>query len=186
MINREGNRHEADRSAYPSHHTISQIEATLTISPGFIQRYESICIPRWVPKTRKERQGFATAMRKRPTTAESVLNRQLRWLRKDVARTFGKSAMLYNRQQLKCGYILDFYLLRCRLAVEVDGSYHNTKQQKEYDERRDRRLARAGIKTLHFTNEEVVKDVVRVGEEIRRAAMARFTPMHKRRKRKKP
>jgi len=160
---------------------IAKMESKFTLSPNFIDHYENYTSSRAGPKSRKEKQGFAATMKRHPTRAESVLNKELRWLRKEVARTCGKSAMLYNRQQVKGGYILDFYLLRCRLAIEVDGPYHNTTRQRAYDKRRDTRLAKIDVKTMRFTNEEVLNDVVMVGETIRKEAMMRFVPQHKRR-----
>lgn len=146
------------------------------------QHYEKSNASRWRPKTKKERQGFAAAMRRRPTEEEYMLNKELRWLKRDVKRRTGKAILLYTRQQLKCGYILDFYFKRCRLAVEVDGPYHNTKRQRAYDERRDERLAKAKIKTLRFTNQEVMDDPIKIADIIYKEAVVRYSPKKKRRK----
>jgi len=122
--------------------------------------------------TRKERVGYSQAMRRNPTRAEHRLHKHLRWMRNHVGKK-GKQLMMYTRQKLKREYILDFYFTRCRLAVEVDGGYHNTKKQKEYDLRRDERLAAIGIKTMRFTNEEVMDDLVVVAEKIYEEAKTR-------------
>lgn len=51
--------------------------------------------------------------------------------------------------------ILDFYLPASKLAVECDGSAHRT--TKKYDAERDEFLESLGIKTIRFTNSEVLK-----------------------------
>jgi len=115
--------------------------------------------------TRKQRVGYSIAMRRKPTRAEYKLHKHLRWMRNHVGKK-GKQLLMYTRQKLKREYILDFYFLRCRLCVEVDGASHSTKKQKEYDIRRDERLADIGIKTIRVTNEEVMKDVRGVADKI--------------------
>jgi len=115
--------------------------------------------------TRKERIAFAAGMRRRPTRSEYRLHNHMRWMRNHVGKK-GKQLMMYTRQKLRCGYILDFYFLRCKLCVEVDGGSHNTKKQKAYDLQRDERLAGIGVKTMRFTNDEVMKHVDIVAEKI--------------------
>jgi very-short-patch-repair endonuclease len=56
------------------------------------------------------------------------------------------------------GYILDFYLPEYKLCVEIDGKGHAAAFQRQYDAIRDSCLAKRGIRTIRFTNEEV-KDV---------------------------
>jgi very-short-patch-repair endonuclease len=51
---------------------------------------------------------------------------------------------------------VDFYISSARLAIEVDGSAHDT--QKSYDAGRDRwLLGTYGVRTLRLTNDEVVR-----------------------------
>ncbi|ACK66239.1 protein of unknown function DUF559 [Rippkaea orientalis PCC 8801] len=68
-------------------------------------------------------------------------------------------------------FILDFYCPSCKLAIEIDGSSHDTKQ--EYDQVRTEKLAQYGYRVLRFTNEEVMTDLSRVLAEIEKVA---FTP----------
>ena len=133
--------------------------------------------------TREERIVFSSGMKRRPTKAESVLNRQLRWMKSYVGKK-GQSVLLYSRQKLKLEYILDFYLVRCRLCVEVDGSSHSPKKQQEYDKRRDQRLEAIGIKTIRFTNEEVIASPLEVVDKIYKEALLRFAPKHKKTKKR--
>jgi len=122
--------------------------------------------------TRKERVGFSKRMKGNPTPAEYRLHKHLRWMKNHVGKK-GKQLLIYTRQKLVLEYILDCYFLRCRLAVEVDGGYHKTTKQQEYDKRRDRRLAAIGIRTIRFTNEEVMRDVPGVADSIFRVAQER-------------
>jgi len=121
--------------------------------------------------TRKQRVGYSIAMRRKPTCAEYKLHKHLRWMRNHVGKK-GKQLLIYTRQKLKREYILDFYFLRCGLCVEIDGASHSTKKRKEYDMRRDERLADIGIKTIRFTNEEVMKDVRGVADKIYKETIA--------------
>jgi very-short-patch-repair endonuclease len=51
-------------------------------------------------------------------------------------------------------YILDFYIPKYKLAIEIDGIQH--KSNKDYDNLRTKRLKSVGIrKVLRFTNYEI-------------------------------
>src|SRR6202040_3803920 len=52
----------------------------------------------------------------------------------------------FRRQHPVGPYILDFYCPSAHLAIEVDGSAHDTASQVQYDERREARLGKHGIK----------------------------------------
>ncbi len=56
-------------------------------------------------------------------------------------------------------YISDFLAPSLRLAVEVDGGYHGSKQQRVRDERRDREFRRLGYAVMRFPASEVMCDV---------------------------
>ncbi len=68
----------------------------------------------------------------------------------------------FRCQQVLFGYIIDFYAPRYMLAVEIDGGYHNSPDQKIYDTIRTQKLNNKGISVLRFTNEEVLNDPLRV------------------------
>lgn len=65
-------------------------------------------------------------------------------------------------------FVADFYCHKARLIVELDGKIHLGKDEREYDVNREAVLKRFGIKVLRFTNEEVIKDIEKVIEEIKR------------------
>ena len=70
------------------------------------------------------------------------------------------------------GFIIDFEIIskgnpktkgwksaKRKIAVEIDGEYHNTKEQKEKDNARSKTLNGAMYKVIRFTNEEVKDDM---------------------------
>ena len=61
----------------------------------------------------------------------------------------------FRRQHSIGGYIVDFYCPSRKLVIEIDGSQHNKKDAKEYDEIRTNFLKGLDIKVLRFTNLEV-------------------------------
>jgi very-short-patch-repair endonuclease len=65
-------------------------------------------------------------------------------------------------------FVADFYCHKAKLIIEVDGEIHLGRKEKEYDENREAVLKRLGIKVLRFTNEEVINDMEKVVEEIRK------------------
>ena len=77
------------------------------------------------------------------------------------------------RRQFSVGpYILDFYAPELKLAIELDGYYHQTEDGLRHDYYRDAFLKSSGITLLRFENEyvfrsqSIVLDVLR--EEIKR------------------
>ncbi len=103
--------------------------------------------------------AFARELRQKQTEPEELLwqllrNRQLNKLK-------------FRRQHpLKAGFILDFYCAESKLAVEVDGGYHNSEKQKKYDAERTKIIGEYGISVIRFTNEEVLNCTQEVLERI--------------------
>ena len=65
----------------------------------------------------------------------------------------------FRRQHGVGPYILDFYCPAVRLAVELDGSVHDSPGRAEYNAARTRALAAEGIRVLRFRNESVRDDL---------------------------
>ena len=63
-------------------------------------------------------------------------------------------------------YILDFYCPQIRLAVEVDGDQHQ--EAIEYDQERERYLVDLDIKTIRYRNAEIMYNIKKVVEDIRK------------------
>lgn len=61
----------------------------------------------------------------------------------------------FRRQHPVGPYILDFYCAAARLAVEVDGRYHEHPDQIAHDRRRTRWLASQGIRVMRIAAHDV-------------------------------
>ena len=72
----------------------------------------------------------------------------------------------FRRQHGIGHYIVDFYCPEMKLVVEVDGSHHNKKDYKEYDQGRDQELGNLGLTVLRFRNQEILGDIKGVIREI--------------------
>ena len=85
----------------------------------------------------------AADMRRHPTPFEIIMWRY-------VSRS-QLSGFKFRRQHVIVPFIVDFFCPTKCLAVEIDGNTHRI----ETDRARDYQLAKQGVRTLHFTNEEV-------------------------------
>lgn len=81
-------------------------------------------------------------MKKYPTRAELQANLLL-----------SQTPFRYLTQVVFGFYIIDFVIPQKLLAIEVDGSSHDNKE--EYDARRDAFIKESGLKILHIKNEEL-------------------------------
>ena len=89
----------------------------------------------------------AKKLRDSATEPENVLWEALRNKRLDGYK--------FRRQHPLAIYIADFYCHELKLVIEVDGGYHQTKEQLILDKRRTDDIAFQGLKLIRFTNEEV-------------------------------
>jgi very-short-patch-repair endonuclease len=94
---------------------------------------------------------FARQNRKASTEAENILWNHLRARR--------LRGFKFRRQHPLADFIADFYCMQCNLIVEIDGGYHNQRDQEEYDRGSGRTylLNELGIRVIRFTNEEVIE-----------------------------
>jgi very-short-patch-repair endonuclease len=106
----------------------------------------------------------ARELRQRMTRAEAALWQALR------RKPWG---IKFRRQHPVGAYILDFYCNSASLAIEIDGSYHEGTEQMEADTSRSLALRDRSIHIVRFTNDEVLADLPRVLEAIRREVAAR-------------
>jgi very-short-patch-repair endonuclease len=63
----------------------------------------------------------------------------------------------WYRQYSVGKFVLDFYCPKRKLAVELDGGIHFTKDRPVYDQNRSVYLREHGIEVRRFRNEEVLK-----------------------------
>ena len=59
----------------------------------------------------------------------------------------------FDRQRIIGNYIVDFYVKRLGIVIEIDGSSHDEKE--EYDIERDSFLRGLELDVIHFTDSEV-------------------------------
>jgi very-short-patch-repair endonuclease len=100
---------------------------------------------------------LARDLRNSMTGAEKVL-----W---DVLKKRQICGLKFRNQHPINRYILDFFCHEKMLAIEVDGDVHS--ERKTYDHYRDEFLKSAGIKTLRFSNSDVLSDLNGVLQRIR-------------------
>lgn len=99
----------------------------------------------------KELVQLSKNNRKEATEAESLLWKFLR--NKNLGEKF-------RRQHPVGCYIPDFVCLGKRVIIEVDGGYHDTHEQTEFDDNRTFELEQKYLfKVIRFTNQEVFKDI---------------------------
>lgn len=81
-----------------------------------------------------------------------------------------KNKQLYGykfRRQYSVGpFIIDFYCPRLKLAIEIDGPTHFTKQVEKYDFQRQKYIESFGIRFLRVTNLDIYENIDGVIEGI--------------------
>lgn len=93
----------------------------------------------------------ARHLRKNQTEAEVLL-----W---QLLRKRQLCDLKFRRQHsVEEGFILDFYCHEVKLAVELDGKYHQGEQQKMADAEREQFLKEIGVQVIRFTNEQVLEN----------------------------
>jgi len=102
----------------------------------------------------------AKEMRNKPTEAEKML-----W---NVLSNKGIDGFKFRRQHIIGEYIVDFVCLEKRLIIEVDGSIHNTPEQKEHDNQRTEWLKSKGFRIIRYTNNQVTNDIFNTLENIKK------------------
>jgi len=100
---------------------------------------------------------FGRWHRNRPTPAEALLWSLLR--RRQV------DGFQFRRQFPVGHYFADFFCVKAKLAIEVDGPSHAARQRR--DRFRDSFFRRQGIAVLRFTNQQVIEHTSSVLELIR-------------------
>lgn len=93
--------------------------------------------------------------RRNPTQAEFIM---WQYLRKN------KFGYKFTRQKPIFRFILDFYCSELLLAIEIDGESHNSRAN--YDAERDKYLEKINIKTIRFSNDQVLNNFLKVKDEL--------------------
>lgn len=99
---------------------------------------------------------IARQNRKNPTEAEKIFWENI--LQND------QMNYRFLRQKPINKFILDFYCSKLLLAIEIDGGSH---QNKNYlDKQRDIFLTKYHIKTVRYTNDQVLKNINQIREDL--------------------
>ena len=78
----------------------------------------------------------------------------------------------FDRQKVIGNYIVDFFVKRLGLVVEIDGGSHNEKT--DYDEQRDRYLEGLGLKVFHTTDFDVLQHMSMALEDLRKYIVGNY------------
>lgn len=107
----------------------------------------------------RQKRELARRLRRRATASE-----RLAW---ELLRGRRLLGLKFRRQQVIRGYVVDFYCAELRVALEIDGAYHDDPGQAEYDLNRTVQLWEMGVITLRMWAEEVSAEaLVRLFEPI--------------------
>ena len=103
-----------------------------------------------------ELREIARRNRNNPTQAEFIM---WQYLRKN------KFGYKFTRQKPINRFILDFYCSKLLLCIEIDGESHFNRQN--YDQDRDIFLENClRIKTIRFSNDEILNNFLKVKEKL--------------------
>ncbi len=103
-----------------------------------------------------KRKHFENArkLRKKQTTAESLLWNELRGKRLE--------GLKFRRQHPIARFSVDFYCHEKSLVIEIDGEYHNSLQAQSKDKERTEALESLELIVIRFKNEEVIHNMAKV------------------------
>jgi very-short-patch-repair endonuclease len=112
-------------------------------------------------------RALARQMRAEPTDAEKKLWRHLR-------RRMPMHNMHFRRQVQLGRFIVDFASHSAKIIIEVDGGQHG--MQADSDAERTKFLEAQGYRVLRFWNNDVLKNIDGVLDDIQRAITTTPTP----------
>ena len=93
-----------------------------------------------------------------------------------ILRSRKLSGFKVRRQYPIGGYIVDYYCVKERLAIELDGGQRADEENLKYDEKRTARLNELGVRVMRFWDHDVLKDTDVVTESIWRMLTAGSEP----------
>ena len=100
----------------------------------------------------------AKSLRKEGTNDENILWQKLR---------NKKLGVKFRRQHPIDMFIVDFYAPSLKLVIELDGSPHTIKENKEYDAMRTDYLECKYVRVLRFWNSEVERNLEEILNKIK-------------------
>jgi very-short-patch-repair endonuclease len=80
----------------------------------------------------------------------------------------------FLRQKPVGDYIVDFYCAGLQLVIEIDGDSHA--ETEEYDAERTKFLGSLGLRVIRFSNDDVLRNIEGVYEELSKTITALQKP----------
>jgi very-short-patch-repair endonuclease len=116
-------------------------------------------------------------LRKHMTDTEIILWSKLRMKQLNGFR--------FYRQKPIDGYIADFFCMKAKLVIEIDGGQHFEEKAIEYDKKRDKKLKDIGLTILRFNNIDIKENIEGVIDVIldNLKSKSPLVPLYKRGKR---
>ena len=84
----------------------------------------------------------------------------------------------FYRQKILGNYIVDFYCYKAEIIVEIDGKHHFEEFNFEYDNIRAQYFKSMEIKTMRFTNEQILNNPQHVFNLIDNEVKSRINQPH--------
>ncbi len=69
----------------------------------------------------------------------------------------------WKKQRIQNGYITDFYCVKLKLIIEVDGETHDTEENIIYDKSRSNIMEKKGYNVIRIRNEDIQTIIYEVG-----------------------
>lgn len=107
---------------------------------------------------RQSEKELRRTLRRTMPQAEAILWSRLR--RNQLA------GFKFRRQYSVERYVLDFYCVQVKLAIELDGDSHGSNDAQQYDAERQAVIEAYGIRFLRFWNNDVFTNIEGVLEAI--------------------
>ena len=82
-----------------------------------------------------------------------------------------------KRQHNIENFIVDFYIAKKKIVIEIDGIQHKEKTHMEADKQRDSALAAWGISVLRYSNESIRNNFTAVASDILRHLELSFSDL---------
>lgn len=96
----------------------------------------------------------ARVLRNNQTEAEAIL-----W---DTLKDYKSKGFKFRRQHPIGNYIVDFYCHKKKLIIEVDGKYHEDKDQRQQDNYRTEFFEENDLHIIRFTNDHIINNLIEV------------------------
>lgn len=114
-------------------------------------------------RPKRHRIELGATQRARKLRRESTIPEKLLWGRLRAGQIRG---LRFRRQEAIDSHIVDFYCPTAKLVVELDGMSHD--HTPCYDAKRTNALVALGLRVVRYTNDEVLRDLDAVVDDIHR------------------